>query len=1369
MTHFRRHRAAVCLCLLTTFLSISQFGPVERLYAVAGALTIDTLGVPVDEQFDGLTSTGTGTWMNDSTILGWYHARTGTGTTIVANNGGSNAGNLYSYGATSATDRALGSVGSGNAAAGNFYWGVRIANGTASTITSLTVSYTGEQWRNGGAAAQTVDASYRVGVGLGSTLTDFTTGGVVVPELSFTSPVTGGTAGALDGNANAVAISHTITGLNLAPGQELLLRWTDIDHSGSDHGLAIDNLSITANGGGAPALSINDVSVTEGDGGTVAATFTVSTSTSAHGGVTFDIATEDGSGPNAAMVVDGDYLQRTEINQSIQAGDTTYRFTVTVNGDTALEGDETFTVNLTNVSGATLLDGTGIGLIVNDEAPPPTSSEVTISQVYGGGGNSGATLTHDFVELFNGGTTTATLAGWSVQYVSASGSGTWQPTALSGSIAPGGYYLVQLAQGSGGTIALPTPDAVGSIAMSATAGKVALRTTTTPFAGACPVGNVVDFVGYGAASCFEGAGPTGATANATGALRKRGGCFDSDNNNIDFVIGSPAPRNSSSPNQSCTPTPATISEIQSSGPSTPYLGQYVSTTGIVTGLKSNGFFLQTPDADVDANPLTSEALFVFTSAAPAVTPGQALAVAGTAGEFFNLTQIEATLPGDITVVSSGQAVPDAVTLTTTILDASGTADQLERFEAMRMYADALRSVAPTNNFGEIAAVLPTVARPMREPGISVLDPVPPDPSSGVADCCIPRFDENPERIVIDSDGLAGAAALPVTSNVLIGPITGPLDFTFGEYKVLPETLPGTSGNMAGLAVPEPTADEFTVGSFNIENFAGNETRRQKAALAIRQLMRSPDVIGHVEILDLATLQTLATQVNDDAVAAGEANPAYEAVLIPAPGGGTQNVGFLVKTSRVHIDAVTQERAGDTFINPNNGQSETLHDRPPLVLRATVDPDGPNPRPVIVVVNHLRSFIDIELVGGEGPRVRAKRTAQAESVASLLQDLQATNPGTAVMTIGDFNAYEFNDGYTDPIAILTGSPTPDDEIVVDESPDLVDPNFTNLTDSLPLTERYSFIFQGTPQALDHVIVNNVALSFLQRYAIARGNADFPELPAALFADDVTRPEGSSDHDMPVAYFRFPPPSADLAVTVASDTTVAAGGQITYTVTLTNNGPSPAQDVSIATTLGSSASVVSCTAADGGVCGAGGAVSYASLASGETRTITLVVAIACAVPDGAAVAATVSVSSATGDPNSGNNSASASTSATNSPPSISGAAASRTRLLLPLHQMVPVAINYTATDSCGAVTTTLAVTSNEPVTAHPRVQGLAGLTSPDWQVVNPHLVRLRAERSIHGDGRVYTITITATDVAGGTSTAVVTVTVPRFILPWMQEHD
>lgn len=178
------------------------------------------------------------------------------------------------------------------------------------------------------------------------------------------------------------------------------------------------------------------------------------------------------------------------------------------------------------------------------------SPNVLISQVYGGGGNSGATLKNDFIELFNRGNTSVSLTGWSVQYASSAGT-TWQVTALSGSIAPGQYFLVQEGAGAGGTTALPAPDATGGIAMSATAGKVALVSATAALTGACP-GGLVDFVGFGsAANCFEGAGPTPTLSNTIAALRAIGGCTDTDNNNSDFATGAPNPRNTSSPLNTC--------------------------------------------------------------------------------------------------------------------------------------------------------------------------------------------------------------------------------------------------------------------------------------------------------------------------------------------------------------------------------------------------------------------------------------------------------------------------------------------------------------------------------------------------------------------------------------------------------------------------------------------------------------------------------------------------------------------------------------------------------------------------------------------------------------------------------------------------
>ncbi|HEX6732783.1 MAG TPA: endonuclease/exonuclease/phosphatase family protein, partial [Pyrinomonadaceae bacterium] len=650
-------------------------------------------------------------------------------------------------------------------------------------------------------------------------------------------------------------------------------------------------------------------------------------------------------------------------------------------------------------------------------------------------------------------------------------------------------------------------------------------------------------------------------SHTNSALRKRGGCFDSDNNNIDFSVGAPSPRNTASPTNNCAPISLQIHEIQGSGATTPFAGQFVSTSGIVTARKNNGFFLQDPTPDLD--PATSDGLFVFTSSAPAVLTGDAVTIVGSATEFFNLTQVESTLPGDVSVTSSGNVLPPAVTLTTTILSANGSPDQLERFEGMRMHADSLVSVAPTNEFGETFTVLEGVARPLREPGIEISLPVPPDPTSMAVDCCIPRWDENPERIMIDSDGLAGSSVISVTSNVTFTNVTGPLDFTFSNYKVLPETAPTTSANMSAVPVPTPAAGELTIAGYNIENFNNNATQRAKAALAIRDVLHLPDIIGTIEIFDLADLQALAAQIQSIS------GVTYEAHLIEADGASEdadQDVGFLVKTSRVQVDSVTQiELAGcdgtpancNTFIDPD-GDPALLNDRPPLVLRATVDALTLNPRKVIVIVNHTRSFIDIELVGGDGPRVRAKRKAQAEFLADLLQGLQTDNPTTPVISIGDYNAYQFNDGYTDPVSVIKGTPTADDEMVVDASLDVVSPDFINLTDSLPADQRYSFIFEGTPQAIDHQILNTVAASFLQRYHIARNNTDFPEVPSSLFANNAARPERNSDHDMPVSYYKFPAAPTTTTVSDASailspsDQTVVLTASVTTAAGTVNEG-------------------------------------------------------------------------------------------------------------------------------------------------------------------------------------------------------------------------
>ncbi|HSF80329.1 MAG TPA: ExeM/NucH family extracellular endonuclease [Anaerolineales bacterium] len=197
------------------------------------------------------------------------------------------------------------------------------------------------------------------------------------------------------------------------------------------------------------------------------------------------------------------------------------------------------------------------------------SPDIVISQVYGGGGNSGATYTHDFIELFNRGTSPVSLAGWSVQYASATGTGNFgansgQLTELPGiSLAPGQYLLIQEAPGSGGTTPLPTPDVedTSPIAMGATGGKVALVMSATGLGcnggstpcSAAQLALIKDLVGYDGANFFEGS-PAPTLSNTTAALRLSNGCTESDNNALDFAAGAPNPRNTASPFNLCAAT-----------------------------------------------------------------------------------------------------------------------------------------------------------------------------------------------------------------------------------------------------------------------------------------------------------------------------------------------------------------------------------------------------------------------------------------------------------------------------------------------------------------------------------------------------------------------------------------------------------------------------------------------------------------------------------------------------------------------------------------------------------------------------------------------------------------------------------------------
>lgn len=209
---------------------------------------------------------------------------------------------------------------------------------------------------------------------------------------------------------------------------------------------------------------------------------------------------------------------------------------------------------------------------------PQPGGHVVINQVYGGGGNSGAEYKSDYIELYNPTNAEVDLSNYSVQYTSASGT-TWQVTELTGKIGSGKFYLIKEADGAGGTKDLPTPDAIGTIAMSGTAFKVALMDTKTAATGEKPAANLIDFVGAGTANSYEGTAPAPAPSNTKSIGRTNG--IDTDNNSADFIQMDPNPRNS----KSGDPGPGTVADPAYTGNTTVLSGTKVQFTCATTGAK----------------------------------------------------------------------------------------------------------------------------------------------------------------------------------------------------------------------------------------------------------------------------------------------------------------------------------------------------------------------------------------------------------------------------------------------------------------------------------------------------------------------------------------------------------------------------------------------------------------------------------------------------------------------------------------------------------------------------------------------------------------------------------------------------------------
>jgi uncharacterized protein len=770
-----------------------------------------------------------------------------------------------------------------------------------------------------------------------------------------------------------------------------------------------------------------------------------------------------------------------------------------------------------------------------------TGAAVVVSQVYGGGGNSGSTYTHDFIELYNRSDAAVSLDGWSVQYASATGS-SWQRTELSGSIAPGGYYLVQQAQGAGGTTPLPTPDATGTIPMSATNGKVALLSSTTALAGTCPTGPpIVDFVGFGStANCFEGSGPTPTLSNTTAALRKDAGAQDTDDNAADFAVGAPTPRNSGSepptepePVDPCEADLTPISAIQGPGQATPISGQEVVTRGVVTadftsggasgipaaqGLR--GFFIEAVIADRDDDPQTSEGVFVFDGGGVFDGKiGDLVRVAGTAGEFSGVTQV--TMTAVVTCEGDGAVdttLPPPAALPLPVAPAD-RATVLEPLESMRVVHPELAVVEffQVERFGEVRLSSGGV---LQNP-TNVVDPRDDDAYNAVVAY-------NAAHNIILDDGRTGQNLDPLPyvvpgDTLRIGDqvrdIPAILHFGFGAWRLQPIDIGElTEAMRTNRTRPRPetpphVGGTLTVASFNVLNYfngapnagdfpttrgavTASEFARQTEKIVDAIVRFDADIVGLIEIENDGG-EGQATETLVDALNAELGAAVYDFIDTGVIGTDEIKLAFIYQPAAVA--PIGPYAILDSSVDL---RFEDQRSRPVLAQTFTELASG---QAITVAVNHLKSKGSACLPADNDPRqgnCNGVRTRAAEAMVDWLAMDPTGQASLGNLIIGDLNAYAQEDpirtlqagGYTDLLAAFAPAGT----------------------------TPYTYTFDATQGYLDHALADARLLPLVTGTAAWNINAD--EVPAIDYLESCCGVPGNLRFRTADVAERFYDPSA-----------------------------------------------------------------------------------------------------------------------------------------------------------------------------------------------------------------------------------------------------
>jgi len=772
-------------------------------------------------------------------------------------------------------------------------------------------------------------------------------------------------------------------------------------------------------------------------------------------------------------------------------------------------------------------------------AAPASPSGVVISgfQLRGAAGGN-----DEYIELRNTSAINVDISGWKVQGCANGTPGTASNRATVGAniiLQPGQYYLFTNSASGGYSGSVPGDatyaTGVSDFTNSSFAGIQILDATNTR----------QDGVGAPQSPCREGTGFNTPTTNGGSNAFVR--TKDTDNNVADFSGPQASnPHASGGITVTCLNDGIRIFAIQGRGHISPYSNKCVSgVPGIVTQVMFNGFFMQ--DGDGDNDPATSDGIFVFTGTAPAVTQGQQVKVAGNVSEFRrggsqNLTLTEIVAPkitpasGLFTnpvvtpvILGAGGRMPPnrvidndthgsvEVAAQTTYDPAEDGIDFYESLEGMLVQVNDARVVGPSNSFGEVWVVGDAGAF-----------------ASGAnarGGLTVSEGDFNPERIQIDV-GLLGAPIPAANVGDRTAVVVGAFTYDFGNYRVLPAMMPSfVSGGLARtVSTVASGIDRLRIASYNVENLDPNDFDTCDGGLDrdiadgrfTREAQQIVNALGSPDILAIEELQDNSGCVNDGTVAADvtlrtlvqaiddAGGPTYAwAVIDPvnnadggAPGANIRQA-FLYNPARVSLVTGSVAR-----IDPTN--AAWIASRKPLAASFDF-----NARRVTVIANHFNSK------GGDDPLfgpfqppfldTEAKRVQQAQIVHDFIAQKLAADAGARIVTLGDFNDFAFSA----PLRKLTGE-------------DAGAPILTNLaTVLLPPEERYSYVFEGNSQELDHILVTASLVADAQLQPI-HVNAEF--------SDQV------SDHDPLIASLKILPPppvanaGADISVTHLTNVTL-----------------------------------------------------------------------------------------------------------------------------------------------------------------------------------------------------------------------------------------